>query len=85
VAQRSLPFTRARVGNRQNLFTSVMSSTLRSCFIAVAVTRVSFYVIWIIAKFSVVFICTVADLQWLVASMPAIADFPLVPMHISEE
>jgi len=29
--------------------------------------------------------CCVADLQWLIASMPAIADFPLVPMHISEE
>jgi len=26
-----------------------------------------------------------ADLQWIVASMPAVADFPLVPMHISEE
>jgi len=43
------------------------------------------YVRLYIVIFVVIFVCTVTDLQWLVASMPAIADFPLVPMHISEE
>jgi len=37
------------------------------------------------SSFSFYIFCVIADLQWLVASMPAIADFPLVPMHISEE
>jgi len=70
---------------RQNVFARVMLSGLRICLIAVTRLSIYFCVIWIVSKFSVAFVCTVADLQWLVASMPAIADFPLVPMHISEE